>query len=187
MAVKAIAPAKSPVSARRRVSGVCFMVMGAMVATEQTPLRSGSCAEIPRARRAGSGFVLVVDRGRAQRQDDVEGAPEARGALHRDLPAMGVQDVLHDAQAQSGAAAVARAVFVHPVEALEDVLLVLVGHARTIVGDLDVDVLAVILHVKADLQVLALPVFEGVVEEVEEDLLEPQWIGGDRGGAGWRW
>src|SRR5262245_37650111 len=56
------------------------------------------------------------------RQCDVEGRALAEPvALDPDLAALGVDEVARDRQADAGAAAAARARFIHPVETLEDV------------------------------------------------------------------
>ena len=61
--------------------------------------------------RAGSG---------CQGQENREGAAGTQGALNLDPTAVGLGDGLRDAEAQAGAAGLARASLVRAVEALED-------------------------------------------------------------------
>jgi hypothetical protein len=53
-------------------------------------------------------------------QKEKEGCSVPNGALHAHRPSMIQNNVLHDRQTQAGAAAFARAGFIHAVKALKD-------------------------------------------------------------------
>ena len=61
----------------------------------------------------------------SQGKREVESGAGAELAFRPDAAPMGLHDVLHDGQAQAGAAGLARARLVDAIEALEDALQVL--------------------------------------------------------------
>ena len=81
-------------------------------------------------------------------QLDGEGRAPTDLAPHRDVAAMHRRDVLDNRQAETGAAVGPAARIVHPVEALEDPLVLAGGDADAVVGDGDLDL--VVLAVRAE-------------------------------------
>src|SRR5690606_29554255 len=69
-------------------------------------------------------------------QCDAEDGARAFGALDRDGLMVRLHDVLHDGQAQAGAAFVTRTALSHPIEALEHARQMLLRHADAVVGHL---------------------------------------------------
>ena len=112
-------------------------------------------------RIGGGGFV----RGSGQREHDGERRSLVEPAPHAHLTAVGGDDVLDDAQAQPGTAGDPRTCRVHSVEALEDALGVLSGHADALVGHGDLDALVDEVDSDADASALG-RVVHGVVDEV---------------------
>src|SRR5262245_45387605 len=70
---------------------------------------------------------------------DEEGRAVARRALAADIALHGGDEVLHDGKTQPRAAHLARATFVHPVEALEDAREVFALDARAVVAHAQLD------------------------------------------------
>src|SRR5262249_44274206 len=79
------------------------------------------------------------DRWVSRGQRGAESRALAGRALHPDLVATRLDQVLHDREPQPGAALLARAPAIDAVEALEDAHAVGVGDARPAVGDVDPD------------------------------------------------
>ena len=91
-----------------------------------------------------------------------------------------VQDLLRDGQAEARAARLARTGLVHAVEAVEQARQVLFGDADAVVRDADEDVRAA----RADLQVDPAAVgrvFDGVRDDIRDDLLDASGIGPSQG------
>ena len=109
----------------------------------------------------GDGRGRLLGAGQAQR----ERRPAARLRPDGHLAAVVRGDVLDDRQAQPGAAGVARARGVHPVEPLEHALLLGRGDADPLVDDRDLHEVAVGAHPDADVRRLA-GVRDGVVQQV---------------------
>ena len=93
---------------------------------------------------------------------------------------MGLNDIFDDGKPEAGAARFTRTIFVHAVKALENMFLVLARNTRAVVGDLHVKIRSVALDVKLHGESGAVAVFERVLEEIEENLLEARGIGFER-------
>src|SRR5439155_27146304 len=94
-------------------------------------------------RHASSSFFLA---GTVERQVDTERRAAPRGGGHVHLPPVGGDDGGDDAQPQPGAAVMAGAGRVGPVEALEDPARLLGGEAGPVVGHLHQRLVAVLAH-----------------------------------------
>ncbi len=77
---------------------------------------------------------------RVQGQAEKKGCALAEFAFAPDAAAVKLHDVLHDAEAEAGAASFARTAFVHAIESLEDMREIRLGDARTVVADADFNV-----------------------------------------------
>src|SRR5215210_422282 len=101
----------------------------------------------------------------------LEGRARADHALDGDVPAVHLDDLAADGEPEAAPPGRARAVLVHPVEALEELAQVLLRYADAGVLDLDGQVRDVLpypdVHAGAGVGVLY-----GVVQQVEEDLVE---------------
>ena len=87
-------------------------------------------------------------------------------------------DVLDYGQAEAGATELARAALVHDVETLEQPGQVLGRDARAGVADLDDRFATVAAEGEFDFSLVG--VFDGIVEQVDEDLLQLEPVGTDR-------
>lgn len=88
---------------------------------------------------------------------------------HTNRLAVGFHDVLHDGQPQAGASTVARAAFIHAVEAIEEVGQVLFGDADAIVGYFYEDVFVHIVETYFGVAA-GIAVVDGIVEQIGEYL-----------------
>ncbi len=105
--------------------------------------------------------------------------------LGADVAAVGLDDVLDDGQAQTGASLLPRSGGVDTVEALEDARERLLGNARTVIDDRDFDGIPRGIETGGDGDVaLGAAVLDGVVDEVDEHLLEAVEVGADGKGFG---
>src|SRR4051812_2479865 len=94
-----------------------------------------------------------------------------RLALGAQLASVGEHDVLGDGEAEAGAARLARTGLVHAVEALEEARQVLGRNALAVVANVELD--GASLLARAHLHTLSPgTVFQGVVHEVGEDLVD---------------
>ena len=87
-------------------------------------------------------------RGLEEREHNGEGRTFARRTAHRDVATVGHDHILDNGEPESRAPGLARAIFVHPVKALENMLLVGPRNAGPIVGDLHLDIRTGALEVK---------------------------------------
>ena len=134
-------------------------------------------AEIARS-ESGSGRRRVSWGWRGQGQGEVELGAVAEFALGPDAAAVGLDDVLDDGEAEAGAAGFTGAGLVHTVESLEDAVEVLGGDAGAEVLDSELD--GIFSELRADADTLArASVFEGVFNQVSEDLVHGIGIGHD--------
>lgn len=91
--------------------------------------------------------------------------------FHGNMAAMGLGDVFDNGQAETGAAQLAAARLVHPVESLKQPGQVLLGNSAALVFDAD-DHLGIIPF---DVQVnsaVRVTVFNGIVQQVDNGLFE---------------
>jgi hypothetical protein len=107
------------------------------------------------------------------RQVDRERASGAERALDRDPAAMGLHDVLNDGKPQSRAPQFTAAGAVDPVESLKQPRQVFGLDAAALIDDGNGDFQGRLLRDDAD-GAAWLAVFDGVVEEIDDSLLE-QW------------
>src|SRR5262249_10295320 len=119
----------------------------------------------------------------AQRQGDPEGRAAAGGALDFDPAAVGFDDLAGGGEGPAGAGVVGSGD--GALELAEDAVDLGRGEADAAIADLDVDEVAV--DVGRDLDRLAQAEGDGVGQEVEQDLLEPDGVpaaddGGDLDG-----
>ena len=94
----------------------------------------------------------------------------ARCALDGDRASMGEDDVFDDGEPKSSSAAVARAVFVNAIKAVEDKRLCAKRDAGAIVGDGDGDGVLIPLRGDGKSEVSRVTVTEGICKEVQVDL-----------------
>src|SRR5450756_2054468 len=111
-------------------------------------------------------------------QMDPESAPLAESALHGDAAPVSLSDVLDDRQTEPGAAEVAAARLVDPIEALEEPGQVLARHADTVVAHADVDLAPDDLCRHLDHTACG-TVLDRVVDEIHHGLLEQRRVDGD--------
>src|SRR5918997_967944 len=102
---------------------------------------------------------------------DEEGRAPADLALHRDVAAVHLDDLLADGEPEAATPGRPRAVFVHPVEALEELIEVFRRDADARVSDAHGHPGGVVLHGDVN-PVAGVRVLYGVVQQVEEDLVE---------------
>src|SRR5690606_23167750 len=86
----------------------------------------------------------------ATRKDERERAATPLGALELHAPTVSPHHVLHDGEAEARALTLAREAIVHPVELLEDALVLDLGDARAVVAHRDAHVFAVRLGEQLD-------------------------------------
>src|SRR5947208_2332336 len=128
--------------------------------------------------RTTTGSGIGGHRGRwlfGQRQREKEGDAALGQVLGPDAPAVRVHDALADREAEAGAPAASR---LAAVELLEDSLLPAVGQARTMVGDLNGH-LAVGRGRDDPDRAVGRGVLDGVVEQVDQHLLDEHVVHGD--------
>src|SRR6266568_5567479 len=98
-------------------------------------------------------------------------------ALDPDFAAVRLHDVFDDGKAEAGAARLARARAVYAVKSLEDAVLRLGGNSGAVVLDPELDLLARD-RFSADAHTAFVPaIFDGVLDQVEQDLLQPVGVG----------
>ena len=114
---------------------------------------------------------------------DGEGAAPAQFTFHRYMPPVGLGDVFNDGKPQPGAAHVAAASLVDPIEPFKEPGEMLPGDAGALVLYPDDDVRARLMGGNLD-GALRFTVFDGVVDEVDDSLFQQGWIHGSNSVAG---
>ena len=128
---------------------------------------------------------LLVDDVLVQRDD--EGGPLGIDAVHADLAAHQLHQLVDDAQAKAGALDVAVLLLVHPAEGVEDVgdVLLLHPHAGVLHGVPDphpVDPLALAADGEGDRALAG--ILDRVVQQVDQDLLDAHLVPAEHTGNG---
>ena len=104
-----------------------------------------------------------------------DGGAAAELAFGADRAAVQQHDVLHDREAEPGAAEFTTARLVRAVESLENARHVGLANADAFIGDADVN--AVAFHLRAHRDgAAALRIFDRVIEQVVNDLLQPSLV-----------
>ena len=99
-----------------------------------------------------------------------------RQALDFDASAVRQDESLGDRHAEAGAAGFAGAGTVAAIEAVEDMLTFFFAHADAGVGDGENEILLICPGVEDDDAAIC-GVAQGIAHEIQDDLLEPLWIG----------
>ena len=119
---------------------------------------------------------------RVLREGEIESGAVAGFAGRPDPAAVALDDVLDNGESEAGAALLARAGLVHAVEALENAFEGFRRYARAVILNGDLDLPAVQRAPAHGDGAVGAAVFDGVVHEVAEDLL--QAVGDRRGRQG---
>ena len=129
-------------------------------------------------RRQNSSFRIISGGG----EGEVEAGAFAEFALGPDLAAVAGDDVFHNGEAEAGAALITGAGFIHTVKALEDAIDGFGGNAGAVVLNADFNLAIFQGAAKHFDGAVEAAVFNGVVHEVGEDLVEAVGIslGGER-------
>lgn len=119
------------------------------------------------------GSLRGGNRGGIPGEGEAEGGALAGIAFGPDFAAMGLDDVLHDGEAETGAALFAGSRGIHAVEAFEDAVQGFAGDAGSVVGDPEFGAGGTGIGLGANGDAAAgAAVLDGVVDEVEKDLLK---------------
>ena len=109
----------------------------------------------------------------------------ARCALDGDCASMGEDDVFDDGEPKSSSAAVARAVFVNAIKAVEDKGLCAKRDAGAIVGDGDGDGVLISLRGDGKNEFSRVAVTEGIGEEIQVNLFHAAGVRFDHASFHW--
>ena len=125
-----------------------------------------------------AGGVALPEVGAVQRQGEPEGRPPALPAFHADRAAHDLDEVFADGQAQARAAELPADGRVGLAEALEQAVLLIGGDAdpRVRHGEPDVVEIPPLLHADIERDRSGFRELDGVVQEVEQDLLDARLV-----------